>query len=60
MKKATLSMSFNVPDDFKPGNCSKCPMAISRTYETAMRDCVTERKCPFVVKRELCPLEIDS
>ncbi len=29
--RANLFMQFNVPDDYKPGDCSKCPLA-SKSY----------------------------
>lgn len=57
-KKVSLSMTFKVPDDFEPGDCEKCPIAIKKGYESAMREYSESYSCPFVAKRELCPLDV--
>lgn len=57
MKKATVTFKINVPDDFKVGDCYRCPLCIESTYETHSYS-NTSKECSLNFSAITCPLDV--
>lgn len=59
MKKAFIKMSINVPDDFKIGDCKKCPLLGETYYDN---HCYVQAStfCNLGLPSQLCPMEMEG
>ena len=56
MKKMTLNIKINVPDDFECGNCKKCPLSAKSGVDYP--GYVDEKYiCKIGYDKVVCPLE---
>lgn len=60
MKKLTLSIKINVPDEFEIGDCEKCPIVLKEYKECAYGQGRYKYKCSLGFKPGICPLEEKS
>lgn len=60
MKKANLSISINVPDNFEPGDCESCPLHFRSSYEYAYQ-CYEEKiGCKLDLPKHICPISLED
>ena len=55
--KAKLDIKINVPDNFKAGECIKCPIH-TECYHDDHFSCGTDIKCSLGYSPNVCPLEV--
>ena len=57
--RAILNLNMGVPDNFKCGDCEKCPLSVEKyfTNQCCVRKEVT---CKLGMPKELCPLELEE
>ena len=59
MKKASLVLDINVPDDYETGDCAKCPLCSKSYYSTYSGDGVSETfSCRIECTRMTCPVVV--
>ena len=59
MKKVTLNVKINVPNDFECGDCTRCPL-VSKS-STDYHGCVHEEYiCKIGFSKITCPLEKEA
>ena len=58
MKQGLVSFKINLPDDFEPGQCDKCPMAAVRETEVYPGKYEKKVGCRLRFDKPLCPIEI--
>ncbi len=56
MMKARIDIKINVPDNFKCGECKKCPIH-QETYFSTHQYEETKINCPLGYNSVSCPLE---
>lgn len=57
MKTVRISFSMHVDDEFKPGNCKKCPMCAKSSHELNYGCYVEEYKCLMGFQKVICPIQ---
>lgn len=60
MKKAILNIKVNVPDNFKPGNCTDCPFCRRGSYESFPGAYYEKVSCELGFNSAVCPIEIEN
>jgi hypothetical protein len=59
MKKATLNIQINVPDNFTCGDCCRCPLCVEKEEYLAMSGRVVKyAACGIGFSHTTCPLEV--
>ncbi len=58
MKKAFIKISVNVPDDFKTGDCKKCPLCGETYYDNHYVQISTF--CKLGLPSQFCPIEMEG
>ena len=59
MKKITLNIKINVPNDFECGDCKRCPLVSKSSIDYP--GCVYEKyNCKIGFNKITCPLEKET
>ena len=59
MKKIKLCTTFNAPDDFRVGECKKCPIH-QESYFSTHQYTDTKIYCPLGFNNISCPIELPA
>jgi len=55
MKIVRFDLALNLPDEFRPGACSLCPLSVNMDYDDAMRNYHRKIGCKLGFTKYTCP-----
>lgn len=58
MKKATLNIQINVPDNFNCGDCNRCPFNVEKEQILETGQTLEYVDCGIGFSHTTCPLEV--